>query len=180
MDQLVQHNTCKFSIKKVNQPVDLFSNVFESDAQRPNIYAQNRAPRDFMQKYKRIAADHRPSGKSWIEYFRKGLRINQSQLGRLAGISKQAVSKIEASEGTDEMSFKSLNKLAGAMDMKVVYGLVPIEGTGELDKFVNRRSRAYTEKLVGEMRGLTNKEREDKIFWMTMGRNDRWLKRIWE
>ena len=64
--------------------------------------------------------------------------------------------------------------------MKVVYGLVPIEGTGELDKFVNRRSRAYTEKLVGEMRGLTNKEREDKIFWMTMGRNDRWLKRIWE
>ena len=131
-------------------------------------------------KYKRIASDHRPSGKSWIEYFRKGLRINQSQLGRLAGISKQAVSKIEASEGTDEMSFKSLNKLAGAMDMKVVYGLVPIEGTGELDKFVNRRSRAYTEKLVGEMRGLTNKEREDKIFWMTMGRNDRWLKRIWE
>jgi len=50
MDQLVQHNTCKFSIKKVNKPVDLFSNVFESDAKRPNIYAQNRAPRDFMQK----------------------------------------------------------------------------------------------------------------------------------
>jgi transcriptional regulator with XRE-family HTH domain len=131
-------------------------------------------------KYKRIEVEYRPTGKSWIEYIRKGLRMNQAQLGRLAGVSKQAVSKLEAREGTDELSFKTLNKLDGAMDMEVVYGLVPKEGTGELDKFVNRRSLAYAEKMVDGMMGLTDKERKDKIFWSVMSRDDRWLKKIWE
>ena len=57
--------------------------------------------------------------------------MSQTQLGRLAGVSKQAVSKLEASEGTDELSLKSMNKLASAMDMEVVYGLVAKDGTGQ-------------------------------------------------
>jgi len=126
-----------------------------------------------------IAAENSAVGKSWIAYYRKGLRMNQEQLGKLAGISKQAVSKIEASESTHELSLKSLSKLAGAVDMKVVYGLVPKEGTGELDNFVKRRAHIYTEQMVAK-KDLTEKERKDEIFWTAMRRDDRWLKRIWD
>jgi len=126
-----------------------------------------------------IAAENSAVGKSWIAYYRKGLRMNQEQLGKLAGISKQAVSKIEASESTHELSLKSLSKLAGAVDMKVVYGLVPKEGTGELDNFVKRHAHIYTEQMVAK-KDLTEKERKDEIFWTAMRRDDRWLKRIWD
>jgi len=130
-------------------------------------------------KYMSIAAENSAVGKSWIAYYRKGLRMNQEQLGKLAGISKQAVSKIEASESTHELSLKSLSKLAGAVDMKVVYGLVPKEGTGELDNFVKRHAHIYTEQMVAK-KDLTEKERKDEIFWTAMRRDDRWLKRIWD
>ena len=36
--------------------------------------------------------------------------MNQTQLVQVVGISNQAVSKTEANEGNEEVSFKSLNK----------------------------------------------------------------------
>jgi predicted DNA-binding mobile mystery protein A len=68
------------------------------------------------------------------------------QLGGKLNITRQGVRYIEESESSGSISLNSLRDVGIAMDMKLVYGFVPIDGS--IDSLITRKSRILAEKIV--------------------------------
>lgn len=72
----------------------------------------------------------RPSD-GWIAAIRKSLGMSVRQLGMRIGITQQSTARLETNESDDSITLKSLRKAAEALDCRVVYALVPNEGSLE-------------------------------------------------
>lgn len=82
----------------------------------------------------------------FINTIRTTLNMTLEQLGRKLNISKQGAKKIENSEVAGSITLRSLNEVGKAMDMKFVYGFVPIDGS--IEQLIERKSRALAEKII--------------------------------
>ena len=70
----------------------------------------------------------RPAG-GWIRAIRTAIGMSARQLAQRMGVSQQALSRLEGKEANDAVTLKSLRRAAEAMNCKVVYALVPEEGS---------------------------------------------------
>jgi predicted DNA-binding mobile mystery protein A len=84
--------------------------------------------------------------KGWLHAIRTALNMTLEQLGNRLNTSKQAAKALEMREAEGAISLRTLQEAANAMDMKLVYGLVPKNGT--LDQLVEQKARAFAEKIV--------------------------------
>lgn len=67
----------------------------------------------------------------WIKAIRKSLGMTASQLAERLGISQQSTTRLEENEVSEVITIKSLRKVATALDCKLVYALVPNQGSLE-------------------------------------------------
>jgi predicted DNA-binding mobile mystery protein A len=63
----------------------------------------------------------------WIYAVRKALNMSLSQLGKKIGVTPQAVRAMEQREKNGTISLKSLHDVAKALNMQVIYALVPTQ-----------------------------------------------------
>lgn len=82
----------------------------------------------------------------WIRTLRQALNMSQKQIGQRLGISRQGVQLLERRESEGGISLNSLRDVAHAMDMELVYALIPRDGS--LEKLVFRKARALAESIV--------------------------------
>ncbi len=82
----------------------------------------------------------------WLKAIRSALGVTLQQLGTRLSISKQAVSTIEQREQDGSITLKSLRDAANALDMELVYGLVPKDGS--LDALIERKARELAIQIV--------------------------------
>ncbi|MDB2414181.1 mobile mystery protein A [Rickettsiales bacterium] len=73
----------------------------------------------------------RPSD-GWIAAIRKSLGMSVRQLAERIGITQQSTARLETNETDDSITLKSLRKAAEALDCRVVYALIPNEGSLEV------------------------------------------------
>lgn len=85
-----------------------------------------------------------PTG--WIKAIRIGLGMTLQQLGNKLNITKQSVMEVERRELEGSITMRTLRETANALDMKLVYGLVPKDGT--LDNLIERKARELAYKIV--------------------------------
>lgn len=85
-----------------------------------------------------------PTG--WIRAIRIAIGMSMSQLGNKLKISKQAVLDIEKREKSGSITINSLREIAHAMDMQLVYGFVPIDGT--LDALIDKKATELASQIV--------------------------------
>lgn len=85
-------------------------------------------------------------GKGWINSIRVSLNMTLEQLGARLNVTKQGAKKMEQSESTGSISLKSLKEAAEALDLKLVYALVP--RAGSLEQLINSRAEALARKIV--------------------------------
>lgn len=97
-----------------------------------------------------------PNG--WIKAIRTAIGMSMQQLGNKLSISRQAVLDIEKREKEGAITIKSLREIAHAMDMELVYGFVPNEGS--LDAMIEKRSIELATKIV--MRTANTMKLEDQ------------------
>ena len=71
-----------------------------------------------------------PTG--WIKAIRMAIGMSMQQLGKKLGITKQSVLDIEKRETEGTITLKSLKEVAKALDMQLVYGFVPNDGSLEM------------------------------------------------
>ncbi len=88
----------------------------------------------------------RPS-KGWARAVREALGMTREQLGLRAGISASTVSTLERSESRRTITMESLEKLAKAMDCRVVYAIVPMEGAS-IEAIARKRAEAVARKRL--------------------------------
>lgn len=84
--------------------------------------------------------------KGWIHGIRTALKMSFRQLGERMGITAQSAQEIEARESTGNITLKNLREVATALDMKLVYGFIPREGS--LDKMLEKQAYAVARKIV--------------------------------
>lgn len=97
-----------------------------------------------------------PTG--WIKAIRLALGMSLQQLANRISISKQSVQEMENREKDGSISLKSLRVAAKALDMKLVYCLVPNDGS--LDALIDRKAKELATKIVN--RTSTTMKLEDQ------------------
>ena len=85
-----------------------------------------------------------PTG--WIKAIRTAIGMSMQQLGNKLNVSKQAVMDIEKREKDGSITIKSLREIARAMDMQLVYGFVPNDGS--LDALIEKRATELATQIV--------------------------------
>ncbi|MEQ8812024.1 MAG: mobile mystery protein A [Imperialibacter sp.] len=85
-----------------------------------------------------------PTG--WVKAVRLALGISLQQLATKLSITRQSVLEIENREKNGSITIKSLREAANALDMDLVYGFVPKDGS--LDALVERKARELATKIV--------------------------------
>ena len=85
-----------------------------------------------------------PTG--WIKAVRLGLGMTLQQLANRISVSKQSVLEMEQREKDGSISLKLLRDTARALDMELVYGFVPKDGS--LDALIERKARELALKIV--------------------------------
>ncbi|NGF57869.1 mobile mystery protein A [Parapedobacter sp. SGR-10] len=85
-----------------------------------------------------------PNG--WIRAIRTALGMSMQQLGDKLAITKQSVQDLERREQQGSLTLKSLRQAAKALDMDLVYGFVPKDGTLEL--MIERKAKELAKEIV--------------------------------
>jgi len=84
--------------------------------------------------------------KGWIHVIRKVYKMSFRQFGERIGITAPSAENIEKREREGSITLKSLEEAGRALDMKLVYGFVPMHGS--VEKTIERKARALALEIV--------------------------------
>ncbi|RFM29592.1 mobile mystery protein A [Deminuibacter soli] len=82
----------------------------------------------------------------WIKAIRTALGMSMLQLGNRLSITKQSVQDMEKREQDGSITLKALKETAKAMDMQLVYGFIPNDGT--LEALIDRKAKELAKQIV--------------------------------
>ena len=85
-----------------------------------------------------------PTG--WIKAIRTAIGMSMQQLGNKLSVSKQGILDIEKREKDGSITIRSLKEIGRALDMQLVYGFVPNDGS--LDSMIEKRATELATKIV--------------------------------
>ncbi|HLU93635.1 MAG TPA: mobile mystery protein A [Membranihabitans sp.] len=98
-----------------------------------------------LDKYK-MASKVTPPPSGWIRSIRLSLGMTLQQLADKLSITKQSVYELEKREKKGSITLKSLKEVANAMDLQLVYALVPKDGS--LDLLIERKAQELAQRIV--------------------------------
>lgn len=87
-----------------------------------------------------------PPPTGWIKAIRNAIGMSMLQLGNRLSITKQSVLDIERREKNGSITIKALREAARALDMQLVYGFVPNDGSLEL--LIERKAKELATQIV--------------------------------
>ena len=96
--------------------------------------------------------------KGWVYTVRTALKMSLRQLAERMNITPQSASEIEQRESNETITIKSLREVAHSMDMKLVYGFIPKDGS--IEKMIEKRAVEIAAKIV--MRTSNTMKLEDQ------------------
>lgn len=82
----------------------------------------------------------------WIQFLRTSLKMSLEQLGKKLGKTRQAVRRMEESEKAGTISLNLLREIGTAMEMRMVYCLVPY--TRSFERFIEGKARNLANEIV--------------------------------
>lgn len=85
-----------------------------------------------------------PSG--WLRMVRQSLGMTLQQVAEKLGVTKQSVREMEARELTETITLKRLREAAEAMEMNLVYGFVPKDGS--VENLIERKARELATEII--------------------------------
>lgn len=84
--------------------------------------------------------------KGWIHGIRTSLKMSFRQFGNRLGIAAQSAHEIEERERNGNITLKNLREVANALDMKLIYGFTPKEGS--LSAMLEKQALLAARKIV--------------------------------
>ena len=84
--------------------------------------------------------------KGWLHVIRKAYKMSFRQFGERIGIKAQSAEGYEKREKDGNITLKSLEEAGRALNMKLVYGFVPKEGS--IEKTIENRARELAFEIV--------------------------------
>lgn len=87
-----------------------------------------------------------PPPTGWLKAIRSAIGMSLQQLSNRLSITKQSVQEIEQREKDGSITIKSLREAAKALDMQLVYGFVPNDGS--LESLIERKAKELATQIV--------------------------------
>ena len=110
-----------------------------------------------MGPFKAVAQMDPPTG-GWIRALRLSLNMSLRQYAKRMGLAAPNIKAIEQREALGTVSLNTLKSAAHALNLKFVYGFVPIEGS--LDAMIEKKATEVSRAIV--MRTDTTMRLEDQ------------------
>lgn len=85
-----------------------------------------------------------PNG--WVNLIRSTLNMSLKQLGKKLNITSQSVKEIETREADKKITLEKLNEIAEVLNLKLVYGFIPKDGS--LEKIIEKRALEIAQQIV--------------------------------
>ena len=98
-----------------------------------------------LQSFSMLKDVSRPAD-GWVHAIRSAMRISLRQLGNRLSITPQSIKEIEDREKYGTITLEALSKVGKALNMKLVYGFVPEEGS--IDEMIERQARKVATQVV--------------------------------
>ena len=114
-----------------------------------------------MKPFSKLKSEKNPPT-GWIKATRLTLGMSLQQLANKLNMTRQSVLKMEQREKEGSITIKTLTEVAAAMDIKLVYGFAPIDGS--LENLIERKARELAGKIVlrtSHSMKLENQENSD-------------------
>ncbi|MCK9400691.1 MAG: mobile mystery protein A [Bacteroidales bacterium] len=103
--------------------------------------------------------------KGWIHTIRVTLKMSLRQLGNRLKISPQSVKEIEEREANGSLTIKSLTEAGIALNMKLVYGFIPLDGS--IEKMIEKRASELALEIISRtshtMKLEDQENKEDRL-----------------
>ena len=93
-----------------------------------------------------VLPDSKPMG-GWIEAVRKAIGMNMRQLATKMNKTPQAIKQIQEREKAGTITLNSLEETAAAMNMRLVYAIVPME-TSSLSEPIQQQAEKMAKEIV--------------------------------
>ena len=93
-----------------------------------------------------VLPDSKPMG-GWIEAVRKAIGMNMRQLATKMNKTPQAIKQIQEREKAGTITLNSLEDTAAAMNMRLVYAIVPME-TSSLSELIQQQAEKMAKEIV--------------------------------
>ena len=84
--------------------------------------------------------------KGWISGIRITLNMTLEQFGRKLGVTRQGARRIETSEASGTITLNLLKKAGKALEMRLVYGFVPVHGS--IDALIDQKANELAKRIV--------------------------------
>ena len=84
--------------------------------------------------------------KGWVYNIRTALNMSLRQVAERLHITPQGVKDIEEREAAGNITLKNLKEVAASLNMKFVYGFIPVEGS--LTSMVEKQARKIAQDIV--------------------------------
>ncbi|MGA7839228.1 MAG: mobile mystery protein A [Ignavibacteriaceae bacterium] len=98
-----------------------------------------------LSKFAVIESDITPSS-GWIKSIRLALNISLVQFAKILKKSSPTVKELEEREASKNITLKKLSEIGEALNLKLVYGFVPKDGS--LEKMLENRAQKIAEEIV--------------------------------
>jgi predicted DNA-binding mobile mystery protein A len=98
-----------------------------------------------LTKFTQIGKNGIPAG-GWIKAVRTALNISLTQFAKMLKKSLPTVKSIEEREADGSITLKKLSEAADALNLDLVYGFVPRDGS--LEKMIERRAYEVAKEIV--------------------------------
>lgn len=82
----------------------------------------------------------------WIKAIRTTIGMSGQQLGNKLSVTKQSIFDFEKREQNGSITLKAMIEIGRAMDMELVYGFVPRDGS--LEAMIEKRAHELATKIV--------------------------------
>jgi predicted DNA-binding mobile mystery protein A len=86
----------------------------------------------------RVAGKQKNPTQELLRRVRHVLGVPLAEVAREVGVNRSVILRLEESEGRGTISLRSMSRVAGALNCKMVYALVPQDG-GTLGEMADRR-----------------------------------------
>ena len=97
-----------------------------------------------IRKFAKITEGTPPKG--WIYTLRTSLGMSMRQLGKIANITPQGIMDMESREKEGNITIAALEQFGKNLNMRLVYGFVPIEGS--LQKKIDKQALSMAKKII--------------------------------
>lgn len=120
-----------------------------------------------LSPFKKAAKIPKPSN-GWLKVIRKTLGMTSTQLAKKTGLSQPRISQIEQHEATGQLRIATLQKLASAMDLELVYGFAPTTSLEDqlkkqATKIAKKRLERMQHSMKLEQQGISEAEKRELL-----------------